>query len=169
MAENRENAFHELQLYAIHFRYWLSRNFTSACAVVSLSLPMMHNPYCSVFVCGVAPMPPGPSFTSLEYLWIIGKHFFIKYKYRRNISFCEKDQTLYPFHTFHLHSRHVFGPFFAAPDGNIPLKIIGKWMPFGVSFSPGRQRGRSALARGSVRQSGRSLTLLVFNFERVCK
>ncbi|ACI06678.1 hypothetical protein H238_4282 [Klebsiella pneumoniae UHKPC179] len=37
---------------------------------------MMHNPYCSVFVCGVAPMPPGPSFTSLEYLWIIGKHFF---------------------------------------------------------------------------------------------
>ncbi|MDR8279778.1 hypothetical protein FPK83_27700, partial [Acinetobacter baumannii] len=47
-------------------RYWLSRNFTSACAVVSLSLPMMHNPYCSVFVCGVAPMPPGPSFTSLE-------------------------------------------------------------------------------------------------------
>ncbi|MCM0965268.1 hypothetical protein KTC89_28785, partial [Klebsiella pneumoniae] len=105
------------------------------------SLPMMHNPYCSVFVCGVAPMPPGPSFTSLEYLWIIGKHFFIKYKYRRNISFCEKDQTLYPFHTFHLHSRHVFGPFFAAPDGNIPLKIIGKWMPFGVSFSPGSTEG----------------------------
>ncbi|WP_217907569.1 hypothetical protein, partial [Klebsiella pneumoniae] len=67
--------------------------------------------------------------------------FFIKYKYRRNISFCEKDQTLYPFHTFHLHSRHVFGPFFAAPDGNIPLKIIGKWMPFGVSFSPGSTEG----------------------------
>ncbi|EOY77172.1 hypothetical protein H232_5113 [Klebsiella pneumoniae UHKPC81] len=37
---------------------------------------MMHNPYCSVFVCGVTPMPPGPSFTSLEYLWIIGKLFF---------------------------------------------------------------------------------------------
>ncbi|UNB80289.1 hypothetical protein MJK72_03650 [Klebsiella pneumoniae] len=35
----------------------------------------------------------------------------------------------------------VFGPFFAAPDGNIPLKIIGKWMPFGVSFSPGLPEG----------------------------
>ncbi|CDL11528.1 hypothetical protein [Klebsiella pneumoniae IS43] len=76
MAENRENAFHELQLYAIHFQVLVIEELHQRLRVVSLSLPMMHNPYCSVFVCGVAPMPPGPSFTSLEYLWIIGKHFF---------------------------------------------------------------------------------------------
>ncbi len=91
MAENRENAFHELQLYAIHFRYWLSRNFTSACAVVSLSLPDAQSLFsivvasrrCRRAVVHVTGIP-------VDYR----QTFFIKYKYRRNISFCEKDQTL---------------------------------------------------------------------------
>jgi hypothetical protein len=52
VAKDSKDAFDELMLFAIDFQVLVIRNFTSACAIVSLSLPMLHNPYCSVFVCG---------------------------------------------------------------------------------------------------------------------
>jgi hypothetical protein len=55
----------------------------------------------------------------------------------------------------------TFSALFCRAHGNIPLKIIGKDVVWRFIF-PGSTAGRSALTRGSVRQSGRSLTLLVF-------
>jgi hypothetical protein len=49
VAKDSKDAFDELMLFAIDFQVLVIRNFTSACAIVSLSLPMLPNPYCSVF------------------------------------------------------------------------------------------------------------------------